>query len=425
MHDVFISYEKESKNIADAICSALERNRIRCWYAPRDVQGPYAHSIVNAIEECKIFVLILNKNASESKHVLNEVEMAYEKVDDGLSIIPFKMGTGVSKEMEYYVKRIHWIDAMTSDLETSINDLLNRVSRILDVLPQQSIKAPREKNPYVDNADEREEARLSAQIRVVNFHAADVYDRVTGGKTELTVLDIGSNCGDQVMSSLGNRQEVKTVLGMDISKKVVDIANERYKQKSFFFCSDCESETFEQELKKVMTSKEISSFDIVNISHVLHHLKNPFKVLKVVRGVLSKEGTIIILDVDDGLHLAYPDSNGIFSKAVGILVDSKTSGCRLNGRETYSQLKKLGLDVKLDHFGINTVTLPYSVKNDLYKAFIELVPIVVEESKENNDSKAVSNLSWISNNMETLEGEYYGEDFMLNVGYIVYTATNK
>ena len=69
--DVFISYEHQSKSIADNICAVLESKGIRCWYAPRDVYGDYATSIVEAIESCKVFVLILNCDSSNSPHVLN------------------------------------------------------------------------------------------------------------------------------------------------------------------------------------------------------------------------------------------------------------------------------------------------------------------------------------------------------------------
>ena len=55
MNDVFISYVHESKSIADNICAYLENNKIRCWYAPRDVIGDYATSIVEAISNSKIF----------------------------------------------------------------------------------------------------------------------------------------------------------------------------------------------------------------------------------------------------------------------------------------------------------------------------------------------------------------------------------
>lgn len=36
-HDVFISYSYHDKNVANAVCSAVESAGIRCWIAPRDV----------------------------------------------------------------------------------------------------------------------------------------------------------------------------------------------------------------------------------------------------------------------------------------------------------------------------------------------------------------------------------------------------
>ena len=129
MHDVFISYEHESKSIADNICSVLERNKIRCWYAPRDVIGDYATSIVDAISNTKIFVLILNENSSNSRHVLNEVEIAY-KIENNLTIIPFKVDNKtLSMAMEYYVKRLHWIDASDRSLDIAIDDLMKKISQ--------------------------------------------------------------------------------------------------------------------------------------------------------------------------------------------------------------------------------------------------------------------------------------------------------
>jgi hypothetical protein len=47
-HDVFICHSSKDRTIANAICSKLEQNRIRCWIAPRDVIAgtDYAESIV-------------------------------------------------------------------------------------------------------------------------------------------------------------------------------------------------------------------------------------------------------------------------------------------------------------------------------------------------------------------------------------------
>ena len=80
-HDVFISYSKYDKHTADAICSALESNLIRCWISPRDVDAgrKWGSAIIDAIEDCKVMVLIFSSNANVSEHVLREVERAVAK----------------------------------------------------------------------------------------------------------------------------------------------------------------------------------------------------------------------------------------------------------------------------------------------------------------------------------------------------------
>lgn len=55
--DVFISYSKYNKEVADAVCHGLESSGIRCWYAPRDVivGEPWMASVVHAIKSVKIY----------------------------------------------------------------------------------------------------------------------------------------------------------------------------------------------------------------------------------------------------------------------------------------------------------------------------------------------------------------------------------
>jgi len=110
IYDVFISYEHESKMIADKICANLEKNTIRCWYAPRDVIGDYASSIVSAINKSKIFIVILSSNSSRSPHVLNEIEIAYKLILDGkIQIIPFKVDNegsiSITPVFLFYIKK--------------------------------------------------------------------------------------------------------------------------------------------------------------------------------------------------------------------------------------------------------------------------------------------------------------------------------
>lgn len=65
----------------------------------------YATSIVDAIEACKVFILILSEKASNSPHVLNEVEMAYKRIIE------------VAKDV------LKWIDEHYDDLEERFFDM--------------------------------------------------------------------------------------------------------------------------------------------------------------------------------------------------------------------------------------------------------------------------------------------------------------
>lgn len=54
-----------------------------------------------------MFVLILNADASKSDHVLNEVELAYNRKSDGLSILPFRISDDMlSDAMGYHIELI-------------------------------------------------------------------------------------------------------------------------------------------------------------------------------------------------------------------------------------------------------------------------------------------------------------------------------
>jgi hypothetical protein len=70
--DVFISYSREDKLTADAICATLESAAIRCWIAPRDLQPgrSFAGEITRAIQASKIMVLVFSAHSNQSEQVL-------------------------------------------------------------------------------------------------------------------------------------------------------------------------------------------------------------------------------------------------------------------------------------------------------------------------------------------------------------------
>ena len=114
MYEVFISYSSKDKTIADAVVHTLEEYGIKCWIAYRDaIPGEkYSESIISAIRETKIFLLIFSENSKQSRHVTNEINYA-TKV--GSMMMPFRVEDVVPDDaLEYYLGATHWLDALTN-----------------------------------------------------------------------------------------------------------------------------------------------------------------------------------------------------------------------------------------------------------------------------------------------------------------------
>jgi TolB-like protein len=114
---VFISYASQDGAKAQKICFALEAAGLACWMAPRDVRAgeSYAAAIVNAINSCRLLVLVLSKGAIDSPHVLREVERATSK---GRPVLSIRMdGAELRPELEYFLSANQWLDASAGSID--------------------------------------------------------------------------------------------------------------------------------------------------------------------------------------------------------------------------------------------------------------------------------------------------------------------
>jgi TolB-like protein len=126
---VFISYASHDAALARKVCSALEAAGFRCWIAPRDVVPGtlYADGIVGAIDESRILVLILSKEAVASAHVGKELERATSKRHP---IIALRLDTApLTRAFEYFLNESQWIEGGGSD--AAIAQLVSAVGQHL------------------------------------------------------------------------------------------------------------------------------------------------------------------------------------------------------------------------------------------------------------------------------------------------------
>lgn len=139
-YNVFISYSHFDKLIADAICEFLENKQIPCWIASRDaIPGiSYSTSIIDAINNCKVMLLVFSSNSNQSQQVEREIERAVSKQ---IPIIPFRIeDVPLSKSLEYFISAPHWINALTSPIEIHFEYLANSLETLLKKSPNSAMK---------------------------------------------------------------------------------------------------------------------------------------------------------------------------------------------------------------------------------------------------------------------------------------------
>lgn len=135
MHQVFISYSTVDSDVANAVCYYLESGNIRCWIAPRDVQAgiSWAGQLMRAIRESKIFLLIYSKDFNRSPQVISELT---EAVEAGCIIVPFRIDqTPMNDDLAFYLKKVHWLDAMNPPTAQHVDNLYTHIVRILQMDP--------------------------------------------------------------------------------------------------------------------------------------------------------------------------------------------------------------------------------------------------------------------------------------------------
>jgi TIR domain-containing protein len=139
--DAFISYASKDKPTADAVCAALEDAQIRCWIAPRDILPgtDWSASIIDALDHCRVMILIFSGNANESPQIRNEVVHAVHR---GVPVIPVRIeDIPPGKSLAYFMSGVHWLDALSPPLETHLKRLAESVRAILQLVPAAELSA--------------------------------------------------------------------------------------------------------------------------------------------------------------------------------------------------------------------------------------------------------------------------------------------
>ena len=109
------------------IVDALERDGVKCFYAPRDIAPgtDYATEIVKAIKNFDCVTLIFSNASNSSMYVLREINSA---VLNNKVVIPFKIDDSIpSESMEFYLGVTHWLTAYPTISDDKIKKLVDTI----------------------------------------------------------------------------------------------------------------------------------------------------------------------------------------------------------------------------------------------------------------------------------------------------------
>jgi hypothetical protein len=127
--DVFVSYRREDQAIADRVCESLERRRVDCWIAPRDMPlgEDWPEAIVDGIQQCHTFVLILSRNCQHSRHIARELELADSHA---LRIVALRVqDVQPPPQLLFFLGNVQWLDAFGNCFDVSMARLAEAMRR--------------------------------------------------------------------------------------------------------------------------------------------------------------------------------------------------------------------------------------------------------------------------------------------------------
>ena len=128
-HDVYVCYDDKNQDIANKICSRLEKKHYNCWLKSRDVGvGNAIDEMMDAINNSMLMVLVYSENSKNSNFVNTEVDFAF---GENKPIIVYNIdGSNLDGALEFFLKNQPMIDAHPNPKD-KFDELVDVVRQII------------------------------------------------------------------------------------------------------------------------------------------------------------------------------------------------------------------------------------------------------------------------------------------------------
>ena len=243
--------------------------------------------------------------------------------------------------------------------------------------------------------------RLNAQEELLWKAQERAYDSFLNGK-DMVILDIGCSDGFKTVREF-DRDNVKKVLALDYAAEAVAKAKANCGSEKFCFeMGNVEDADFEDRLIDLMKKHDIEAFDVVHLSLVVLHLKNPVNLFTLLRRYIKKDGRIVIVEADDDKAVLSPDDYYL-RKYNSLLKLDPYMGNRACASNMYIWLNKAGYcsihDTYVYAQGKDTAT-----KKAMFDIYFSSLPVDFEDlcidDPSNEDYRMAKD--WLDENIDDI-----------------------
>lgn len=279
-----------------------------------------------------------------------------------------------------------------------------------------------------DDCVNTERKRLKTQSQILRNFDMPVINSLFNNKTNVSVLDIGCNEGDNSMDRLSGFC-ISEYIGIDRSKVAIDAAVQKYgDDMTHFYQTDVSSPKFPVDLCSILQRHGLDKVDVIMISMVLLHLEKPDELLKVLYPFLAKGGYIFIRDIDDRDNHATPDTNNFFERGYAIVDRCSTSGNRHVGRLIGDWLTSAGYSsVQCVRRGISSDGMTDDEKLALYDTYFGFFQedALGQVEKTHGSEQSLSDLGWCVAYLPKIKDLFLMPGFVFTLGFITWVATKE
>lgn len=178
-------------------------------------------------------------------------------------------------------------------------------------------------------------------------------------------LDLGCASG-HVTRSRFDMNYFSKVLGIDYNEEKITEAKKNETDNLKYLTMDLEHSSFLDTLFNTMQKNGMEYIDIAFSALTVHHLKDPRKLLRILRKLMKKGSVVILRGSDDGSKIAYPDS-GIMNRIINMTLAVEGVSDRLNGRKLYTYLLDSGFSkIQMLYATKDTVGMNFDERNNLF-----------------------------------------------------------